>query len=259
MFDYSGREAGWQFVVKILSVPPRSVPDMRINKRPVRRVEAFGGEVVPSARTWPWTIPAVGHLMESGLDLGDLTVLVGENGAGKSTLIEGIAMAYGLNSEGGGTGARHATAATESPLHQHLQLVRGLGPKWGYFIRGETLHGLWTYLADKDDFHSMSHGQSILHLLTDESRFGAKHPGFIVLDEPESGLSYTSQLAVCEVLQRLISAGSQVLMATHSPILAGIKGAEIWQLDDEGMAPAEWIDLDVVRLHRRYLEWRAMA
>ncbi len=230
---------------------------MRINKQSVRRVEAVGGET-PSARGWPWNIPAVRHLLEEGLNLGGLTVLVGENGVGKSTLVEGIAMAYGLNSEGGSTGARHQTAESESPLYEQLQIVRGFGPKWGYFIRGETLHGLWTYLSDRDNFHAMSHGQSIIHLLTDPSRFGAKHPGFIVLDEPESGLSYTSQLAVCELLKEFVKTGSQVLMATHSPILAGIQGADIWQLDDHGMSRAVWEDLDVVRLHRRYLEWRAM-
>ncbi len=239
---------------------------MRINKQPVRRVEAVGDEV-PPAHTWPWNIPAVRHLLTDGLDLGDLTVLVGENGAGKSTLVEGIAMAYGLNAEGGSTGTMHRTAESESPLHEHLQIVRGFGPRWGYFVRGETLHGLWTYLMhrddpfapNRDDFHSMSHGQSILHLLTDANRFGPSHPGFIVLDEPESGLSYTSQLAVCEILQDLVKTGSQVLMATHSPILAGINDADIWQLDDSGMSPAQWEDLDVVRLHRRYLEWRATS
>ena len=104
----------------------------------------------------------------------------------------------------------------------------------------------------------MSHGQSILHLLTDSSRFGPKHPGFIVLDEPESGLSYTSQLAVCEILKELIASGSQVLMATHSPILAAIAGADIWQLADDGMYRAQWANLDVVRLHRRFLDWRAI-
>ncbi len=229
---------------------------MRINKQPVRRVEAYGGDV-PTTQTWPFNIPAVRHLLSDGLDLGDMTVLVGENGAGKSTLMEGIAMAYGLNAEGGSTGAMHRTAETESPLHESLRIVRGLGPKWGYFIRGETLHGLWTYLSDGDDFHSMSHGQSIIHLLTDGNRFGSRHPGLIVLDEPESGLSYTSQLAVCEILQELVKTGSQVLMATHSPVLAGIGGADICQLDDDGMSSASWEDLDVVRLHRRYLEWRA--
>ena len=166
-------------------------------------------------------------------------------------------MAYGLNAEGGSTGAMHQSADSESPLHEHLQVVRGFGPKWGYFIRGETLHGLWTYLSGGDDFHSMSHGQSIIRLLTDPTRFGPRHPGFIVLDEPEAGLSYTSQLAVSEILLDLVKTGSQVLMATHSPILAGIRGADIWQLDDDGLSRAEWEDLDVVRLHRRYLEWRA--
>ena len=236
---------------------------MQINKRSVRRVEAVREEL-PREQCWPFDIAAVGHVLGEGLDLGDMTVLVGENGAGKSTLVEGIAMAYGLNAEGGSTGTMHQTAESESPLHEHLQIVRGFGPKWGYFIRGETLHGLWTYLMhrddpfapSRDDFHSMSHGQSIIHLLTDGNRFGASHPGFIVLDEPESGLSYTSQLAVCEILQDLVTTGSQVLMATHSPILAGIEGADIWQLDDDGMSPAQWEDLDVVRLQRRYLDWR---
>ncbi len=236
-------------------MPLGSVRGVEINSRPVRRVEAITEEL-PPPRDWPFNIPAVRQLHASGLNLGDLTVLVGENGAGKSTLVEGIAMAYGMNAEGGSTGAMHRTAESESPLHEYLHIVRGLGPKWGYFIRGETLHGLWTYLGE--GLHHMSHGQSIIALLTDPYRFGPKHPGFIVLDEPESGLSYTSQLAVCELLTEFVASGSQVLMATHSPVLAGIEGADIWQLDDDGMSRAEWKDLDVVRLHRRFLEWRAM-
>lgn len=82
---------------------------------PLRRVEARVTGEVPERRddVWPFDIPAVAQLLREGLDLGPATVLVGENGAGKSTLVEGIAMAYGLNPEGGSTGAQHTTRPSE--------------------------------------------------------------------------------------------------------------------------------------------------
>ena len=113
----------------------RRVATMKVIKLPVRRVESAG--VVPTTPAWPWGIPAVRQLLADGMDLGDLTVLVGENGAGKSTLVEGIAMAYGLNAEGGGTGSMHRTAPTESPLHDHLQIVGASVPNGGISSGGK--------------------------------------------------------------------------------------------------------------------------
>ena len=56
-------------------------------------------------------------------------------------------MAFGMNGEGGSTGAMHTTWTSESPLHDWLQLVRGAGAsRWGYFVRAETMHGLFTFL-----------------------------------------------------------------------------------------------------------------
>lgn len=71
------------------------------------------------------------------------------DGVGKSTLVEAIAIAYGLSREGGSSGARHVTYASGSPLPDAITLVRGAGaPRWGYFLRAETTHGLFTYLHD---------------------------------------------------------------------------------------------------------------
>lgn len=80
------------------------------DQRPIRRVEPDPDHWRRYIQrgTWPGSVPAVAALGR-GLELGPLTVLVGENGSGKSTLVEGIAMAYGLNPEGGSTGARHRT------------------------------------------------------------------------------------------------------------------------------------------------------
>jgi predicted ATPase len=187
-----------------------------------------------------------------------VTFLVGENGSGKSTLVEAIAMAAGLNPEGGSRFARHTTRETESQLHRALQLVRSPGAsRWSYFLRAETMHGLYTYLADLPDstrrpsprYHEMSHGESFLEVL--QRHFDT--PGFYVLDEPESALSFSSCLALVGVLDDLARRGGQVLCATHSPLLTALPGATILQLDSDGCAPVAWEELELVAHWRRYL------
>ena len=103
-----------------------------------------------SRHAWPATIPAVAQLLREGLTLTKgVTFLVGENGSGKSTIVEAIAMAYGLGREGGSTGSRHGTRASESPLSAGLRLQRGIGAgRWGFFLRAETMHGFYTYLEE---------------------------------------------------------------------------------------------------------------
>jgi predicted ATPase len=141
------------------------------------------------------------------------TILVGENGSGKSTLLEGIAEAYGLNPEGGSTGARFSTRRTESPLSDALQLVRGAGAsRGGYFLRAETMHGLFSYLESSgpDPFHALSHGESFRAILESRTRTlrGDLRPGLYVLDEPESALSFTSALHALAALVEMTRASS---------------------------------------------------
>jgi len=42
-----------------------------------------------------------------------------------------------------------------------------------------------------------------------------------------------------------------VLLATHSPVLAAMPGARIYELDDEGFTEREWAELDLVQ------DWQA--
>ncbi|TWD74963.1 putative ATPase [Kribbella amoyensis] len=224
---------------------------------PVRRVTAAEG-IRPSTY-WPHTIPAVRQVLTDGLDLAPgVTFLVGENGSGKSTLVEGIAVAYGMSPEGGSTGARLTTRATESPLAGELQLTRGVGAKRaGFFLRAETMHGFYTYLEENPKeygppdpvFHEMSHGESFLTLIS--SRFDRR--GFYCLDEPESALSFSSSLAVVGVLNQLAESGSQVLCATHSPVIAALPGARILEVGDWGLRESAWDDLELVQNWRAYL------
>ena len=212
----------------------------------------------PSHR-WPATLPAVAALLKKGLDLAPgVTFLVGENGSGKSTIVEALAEAFGLNPEGGSRGARHSTRRTESPLGQWLQLERGVpGRIWSFFLRAETMHSFYTYLEDNPStgqreepkFHEMSHGESFLNLL--RTRFDA--PGFYLMDEPEAALSFQSCLGLVALLHDLATGGSQVVVATHSPLLASLPGATILQLDDDGLSKVSWDELELVRSWRTFL------
>jgi predicted ATPase len=226
---------------------------------PIRRVERrAGGELAPGV--WPATLAPIDQLLREGLDLGPATVLVGANGSGKSTLVEGIAMAFGLAPEGGSTGARHRTYDSESALHDALQIVRGPGgSRWGYPERAETMHGLMGYLdASATDshtrdptFHRFSHGESFMALLQ-TTRFRGE--GFFVMDEPEAGLAFEAQLTLVGALTELSRRrGAQVLVATHSPLIAALPGAQLLELDGTGIHPVTWDDLGVVEHYRRFL------
>ncbi|MGW7683821.1 AAA family ATPase [Kribbella sp. NPDC054772] len=226
--------------------------------QPVRRVAAAEG--IRLSGRWPHTIPAVHQLLTDGLDLDPgVTFLVGENGAGKSTLVEAIAVAFGLSPEGGSTGARLTTRATESSLADDLQITRGVGGKRaGFFLRAETMHGFYTYLEQNPRtsgppdmaFHELSHGESFLNLISD--RFTRQ--GFYCLDEPESALSFSSSLAVVGVLNQLAATGSQVLCATHSPVIAALPGATILEVGDWGIRRTTWDELELVQNWKAYLQ-----
>jgi predicted ATPase len=225
---------------------------------PVVRIMADPEHPLPPDR-WPMTIPAVAQLVQDGLDLPPgVTFPVGENGSGKSTLVEGIAMAYGLGAEGGSSGSRHGTRASESPLSRGLRLQRGLGAgRWGFFLRAETMHGYYTYLEQNPSspgtrepvFHEMSHGESFLEVIG--RRFDS--PGFYCLDEPEAALSFTSTLSLMGSFLDLADGGGQVLCATHSPVLAALPNARILEVGEWGLRETTWADLELVWHWRRFL------
>jgi predicted ATPase len=226
--------------------------------RAVRRVELEAGVEVDRGAWWA-RIPAIAAVLEKGLNLAaGVTFLVGENGSGKSTLVEGLAVAVGLNAEGGSRGAMHRTRATESPLGEALRVIRTPGRRVnGYFLRAETMHGLYTYLEEsvKPDhpdaqLHERSHGEGFLDLL------GRKFDGygFYLMDEPEAPLSFTSTLALLGRLDDLRAEGAQVVVATHSPLLTALPGATILELGPHGIHRTTWDELAIVGLWRRFLQ-----
>ncbi len=78
--------------------------------------------------------------------------------------------------------------------------------------------------------HELSHGESFAELL--RTRFDS--PGLYVLDEPESALSFSACLGLVGLVADLASTGTaQVVVATHSPVVAAVPGATVLQLDDD--------------------------
>ncbi len=228
-------------------------------RHPVRAVSEHPEDPADRDR-WPATLAPVRQVLDEGLALSPATVFVGDNGVGKSTLIEAIAMAFGLGAEGGSPSTRRATRPTESDLWRHLRLARSAGSaRYGYFLRAETMHGLYTFLEQnprtsgpaEPRFHEESHGESFLSLVQDRFR----NEGLWVLDEPESALSFTGCMALLGHLRELLAGGrSQVIMSTHSPLLAALPGATIYEVGEWGIRESEWDDLDLVHAWRSFLD-----
>ncbi|GAA3340140.1 AAA family ATPase [Amorphoplanes nipponensis] len=224
--------------------------------RPIRRVEADAGAEIDRNAWWA-RIPAVAAVLEHGLNIpAGVTFLVGENGSGKSTLIEALAAVHGLNPEGGSRSARYSTRATEAPLGSVLRVIRTPGRAVNsYFLRAETMHGLYTYLeglagGPDQDLHDRSHGEGFLELLDRKFR----GYGFYLMDEPEAPLSFASTLGLLSRLDDLRAAGAQVVVATHSPLLTALPGATILQLDARGIRKAAWDELEIVTHWRGFLD-----
>ncbi|WP_255472377.1 AAA family ATPase [Quadrisphaera setariae] len=225
---------------------------------PVVRVERNPDAAPLLPGSWPMTVPAVAQLVGDGLDLGPATVLVGENGAGKSTVLEGIAWAYGLDSRGGSANTRGMlTDDDPDPVGRALRVRRGYGAgRWGFFLRAETMHQVFdTIVGSRDDpadFHEMSHGEAFNTLLGTRRYLG---PGLYCFDEPESALSFTSQLALLAQLADLVATGTaQVLVATHSPLLAALPGARVLLVDDDGLTDVPWDALPLVAHWRAFMD-----
>ena len=211
---------------------------------------------------YPWELPAVLALAERPLRLHpSLTYLVGDNGSGKSTLLEGIAVAAGMNPEGGSSNFRFATRESHSTLGMSLRLHRGARrPRTDYFLRAESLFTGATYLEQLPgdplksyggrSLHEQSHGESFLAILL--NRFGAD--GLYILDEPEAPLSTQNCLTFLARVHQLIQGGSQLVVATHSPLILGYPDALIYQCDEHGLQPVAYDDVESVQLTRSFLQ-----
>ncbi len=220
--------------------------------------ERPGTESAAAASGYPFDVAAVAEI--DRLEFGQVTVLAGDNGSGKSTVVEALAVAAGFNPEGGSRNLNFATNDTHSELHDHLTLEWVGRPRWGWFLRAETFYGMASHIeADDDpyagvkhifpDLHNRSHGQSFIELAAD--RFTGT--GLYLFDEPESALSFQGQMTLALIMAESIAAGSQFIVATHSPLLMAFPGAVVYEFDAEyGFTEVGFDELDSTALWQRF-------
>jgi predicted ATPase len=219
----------------------------------------------PDLSAWPFTIPAIAQIIaEGGFDVPPgITFVIGENGSGKSTLIEALAATYPRHGHWASQGNTHGPdgSSEDSDLRFHLRARRAhLGSPAGFFLRAEAMHA---WLAGVDEspsqarawggqqLNARSHGESFLEVL--RQRF--TDVGVYFLDEPEAALSFRSSLGLVALLDTLRAEGSQVVVATHSPVVASLPGATLLELGDWGIRRVDrYDDLDLVASWRSYLE-----
>jgi len=225
-------------------VPPASSAAPRAGHF-VRRV-ILDAPAAHEADRYPFNLPLVRTIRAAGgFDLAPgVTVIAGENGSGKSTLVEAIAVALGLNPEGGSRSLRFSTRATESGLGRYARAVRAPGrERRSFFLRAESFYNVATQIELIDGGssellaayggrspHTRSHGESFIDLL--RHRFGPS--GLYVLDEPEAALSVQGCMAALALIDHDARAGAQFIIATHSPILLALPAATIVQIEDDG-------------------------
>lgn len=232
------------------------------------REVVFDRESVDKERwkTYPFTIPVV-HKLETIELHPKVTFLIGENGSGKSTLLEAIAVAYGLNAEGGSHNQIFSTRDTHSQLHDHLTLVKGvMRPKDKYFLRAESYYNVATQIDDLDSepsscppiknhyggtsLHEQSHGESFFALFQNRL-FG---DGLYILDEPEAALSPRRQMSMLARMHELIEKHSQFIIATHSPILLSYPHAKIIECNESGYEEKTYEETECYKLYQTFID-----
>ena len=208
-------------------------------------------------RTYPFCLPLFRDEFDLGFD-SPVTIIVGENGVGKSTLIEGIAVLAGFDEGGGGPGYRaidHSRAAVVGGG----RLADALRASWlpkvgqGWFFRAESFFSVARYLDEAGspsaDFLSHSHGEGFMRFFEER----CDRPGIFLFDEPESALSPNRQFDFLKLLRRMQQGGqSQVIVATHAPILMALPNASLLRMGKYGLEPVMLEETEHYRIMREF-------
>jgi predicted ATPase len=230
--------------------------DLR-SKRSFINAVRIDWDQVTDKKEYPFCIPAIRHLQRLELHPA-ITFFIGENGSGKSTLLEAIAVKLGLNAEGGNRNFNFATRETHSRLHEFITLERSFQrPTDNYFLRAESFYNLASQIDDlsvqfsygRKSLHQQSHGEAFLSLLLNR----LQGDGIYLFDEPEAALSPQRQLSVLTLLHRLIYHNSQLIIATHSPILLSYPNASIYEFSASGIAKVNYTDTEHYRVTKDFL------
>jgi predicted ATPase len=206
---------------------------------------------------FPFNIPAIKKLKIKFQKR--VTFLVGENGSGKSTLLEALAERCGFDAMGGHKQHRF-TEELDSQLANNMYIERNpkLRIDQGFFFRAESFFNLSSYIDQNGnpaywggrDLLKQSHGESFLAAFN--SRF---REGLFLMDEPEAALSPQRQLSLLAIINGMEREGkSQLIIATHSPIIMAYPNADIYSLDENGISQVAYEETEHFRITKSFLD-----
>ncbi len=238
---------------------------------------------------YPFNIPAINSKLE--LDLSNkVTIFVGENGSGKSTLLQAIAY-YNNSINVSRESLDSPYYGAIKKLAEKMKISYTYKTRKGFFFSGEEFityinnlkkmkNELTVDLGEikeefknkseyvrnlalgpirkelsalentyQGDLRQKSHGEGFLTFF--KTRMHQK--GIYLLDEPETPLSPINQYQLLVLITDLVREGSQVIIATHSPILMAIKDAKIYYFDKEKIDEIEYDDIESVMFTKHFL------
>jgi predicted ATPase len=206
---------------------------------------------------FPFSVPAIANLNLKFKK--HVTFLVGENGSGKSTILEALADRIGFNAMGG-TKHHRFKEEYESYLANYLLLQRNtmLPVSQGFFFRAESFFNLSEYIDEHGNekywggrkLLRQSHGESFLSVFNNQFR-----EGLFLLDEPEAALSPQRQLSLLAVIHDMEKEQkSQLIIATHSPILLAYPDADIFLLDENGISKVRYEETEHYQITKGFLD-----
>lgn len=100
-----------------------------------------------------------------------------------------------------------------------------------------------------NNVHEHSNGESAFLYFSDK----IKEDGLYLLDEPENSLSSEKQQELLRFLEDSVRFfGCQFIIATHSPFLLSMRGAKIYDMDEEIVDVKRWTELKNVRAYYEF-------
>ena len=109
------------------------------------------------------------------------------------------------------------------------------------FVRSELI----------DNAREYSNGENAFRYFTE--KIGEN--GLYILDEPENSLSPKRQMELKNFIEDSVRFfGCQFIISTHSPFLLAMKGAKIYDLDENPADIKQWTELENVCIYREFFK-----
>ena len=212
------------------------------------------------------------------LDFEPVTILYGGNGSGKTTALNVIAEKLNLK-RGAPAEGRIITSDDVFDFMLNLRSLNAgidrkretlfddyLDAKYSHFqmrslddyerlkkvnLARSNTQSKFVRKSLMDNVREHSNGESALLYFEEK----IQDNGLYLLDEPENSLSPEKQQELLKFLEESMRFyGCQFIIATHSPFLLSMKGAKIYDLDEEPVDVKRWYELENVRAYYEFFK-----